>query len=102
MTRPMFIVVASVADVDAERLIETRGQTARALLALVAAGPRGRTALEVSSWALRFAAYCYELRHECGLTIITERESHVGGWHGRHVLLSSVRILSVQGESEAA
>lgn len=71
------------------------GQTARALLALVKAGPRGVTALEVSSWALRFAAYTFELRHDHHLDIETVREEHDGGWHGRHVLRTPVRIVRV-------
>ncbi|MBK7284933.1 MAG: hypothetical protein IPI83_11625 [Sphingomonadales bacterium] len=62
------------------------GQTARALLALVAAMKKGVTALDVSSWAYRFSAYCFELRHKHGLAIERLREPHEGGWHGRHVL----------------
>lgn len=75
--------------------LRVSGQTARALLALVAAGPRGVTALEVSSWALRFAAYTFELRHLYRLNIETIREDHAGGWHGRHVLRTQVRIVRI-------
>lgn len=70
-----------------------RGQTAKALLALAKAGAAGVTALEVASWAYRFAAYCHELRKHYGLSIQTLREPHPGGWHGRHVLLSPVLII---------
>ncbi|MCP4316421.1 MAG: hypothetical protein GY789_10495 [Hyphomicrobiales bacterium] len=79
------------------RIIEVRGQTARALLALVMVGEHGCTALEVSDWAFRFAAYCHELRHRYGLVIRTDREDHPGGWHGRHVLETPVEILSIEG-----
>lgn len=72
------------------------GQTAKALLALVDAGPNGVTALEVATWAYRFAAYCHELRRKHDLSIRTDRETHPGGWHGRHVLESDVQIVSVE------
>jgi hypothetical protein len=90
---------------EGERRIVVRGQTAKSLVALVCAGDRGTTALEVAAWALRFAAYCYELRTRYGLAIRTEREEHPGGWHGRHVLETPVRIVLVadpEQEAEAA
>jgi hypothetical protein len=77
-----------------------RGQTAKSLLALVKAGERGCSALEVSSWALRFAAYCHELRKNHGLEIATLPENHDGGWHGRHVLRTPVEILAIIDASE--
>ena len=80
---------------DGERRFIVRGQTAKALIALVTGGDRGATALEVSTWALRFAAYCHFLRRDFGLSIRTDREEHPGGWHGRHVLETPVRILFV-------
>jgi hypothetical protein len=67
------------------------GQTAKAIRALVLAGEQGVTAQEVAGWAYRFAAYCHELR-KLGLDIETLREDHEGGWHGRHVLHSLVRL----------
>jgi hypothetical protein len=54
------ISVRAVVEGSPECLIEARGQEARALVALAEAGTRGVSALEVSSWAYRFAAYCYE------------------------------------------
>jgi hypothetical protein len=72
-----------------------RGQTARTLLALHKAGQEGVTAQEVSSWALRLAAYVLELRKR-DLKIQTIRESHPGGWHGRYVLHTSVEIAFCQ------
>jgi hypothetical protein len=91
-------VQARIRDADGQRIIEVRGQVAKALLALVAAGSRGCTALEVAAWAYRFAAYCHELRRDYGLAIRTDREDHNGGWHGRHVLETPVEILLVDGE----
>jgi hypothetical protein len=79
------------------RDFETRGQSARTLVALVEAGQRGVTALECSAWAFRLAAYCHELRRDHGLAIRTDREDHPGGWHGRHVLESAVELLAVEG-----
>jgi hypothetical protein len=90
---------------EGERRFVVRGQTAKALIALVASGDRGVTALEVSTWAFRFAAYCHLLRRDFGLSICTEREDHPGGWHGRHVLETPVRIVLVadpEQEDEAA
>lgn len=72
------------------------GQVAKALAALVAAGARGVTALEVNSWAYRLGAYVHSLRHDCGLTIETVREPHEGGWHGRYVLRCRVTLEPVQ------
>lgn len=70
------------------------GQTAKALVALVQAGQRGITALECDTWAYRLAAYCHFLRRDWGLSIRTDREDHPGGWHGRHVLETPVRIIA--------
>ena len=79
-----------------------RGQVAKALIALVSAGDDGVSALEVASWAYRLAAYCHELRTRYGLAIRTEREEHSGGWHGRHVLETPVRILFVADPEQEA
>jgi hypothetical protein len=76
------------------------GQTAKALMALHRAGAAGVTALEVSTWAYRFAAYCYDLRKH-GLDIETVREAHDGGWHGRHVLHTPVTLVTVNVEGGA-
>jgi len=67
-----------------------KGQTAKALGALIAAGTQGITALEVNSWAYRLGAYVHQLRHRQGLAIELQREPHEGGWHGRYVLRSPV------------
>ena len=83
-----------------------RGQEARSLAALVAAGSAGITALEVSTWALRLAHYCYKLK-KLGLTIDCEREPHGGiapGKHGRYRLKTAVEIIEAPaaGNVEAA
>jgi hypothetical protein len=79
-----------------------RGQTAKALLRLSDAGKKGVTAQEVSSWAYRFSAYCFDLRHKHGLTIVTHKEPHEGGWHGRHELTTPVTLIDVQQPKKAA
>ena len=76
---------------DGGPIVIATGQTAKALRALVLAGKSGVTALEVAGWAYRFAAYCHCLR-KLGLDIETIREDHEGGWHGRHVLHTLVRL----------
>jgi len=93
-------ISAVVATVDGQRRFIVSGQTAKALLALVEAGPKGCTAMEVATWAYRFAAYCHDLIHAHGLRIVTEREEHPGGWHGRHILLDHVTIERVSGGAE--
>src|SRR5690348_11428902 len=87
---------------EGDRQFVVRGQTAKALIALVNGGDRGVTALEAASWAYRFAAYCHELRTRYGLAIRTEREEHPGGWHGRHVLVTPVTIRLVADPERAA
>lgn len=93
------IVIAEV--LNDGRRFEVRGQTAKALAALVDAGDKGVTALDVSTWAYRFAAYCFDLRTKHGLEIVTLREDHPGGWHGRHALRTPVRIVSVERKEAA-
>ena len=89
-------VTASAYQNGEETVFEAKGQIARALLALVEASDSGCTALDVSTWAFRFAAYCHDLRHRYGLSIRTDREEHRDGWHGRHVLETPVRVLRVE------
>lgn len=98
------MVTARVVAPDGFRTIIVTGQTASALMALVEAGPKGRTALEVSNWAMRFAAYCHNLIHNHSLNIVCAHEAHPGGWHGRHILLDWVTIVQVVGapDREAA
>jgi len=90
------VVTALVHGASQNRVIEVRGQTARAVLALVEAGKRGVTALECSTWGYRLAAYCYDPRRDHGLAVRCDREEHPGGWHGRHVLDTPVEIVTVE------
>jgi hypothetical protein len=78
------------------------GQLGKAINALVKAGSRGITALEVNSWAYRLAAYVFLLRKHFGLSISTLQEPHAYGWHARYVLNSPVIILreNDDGQSE--
>jgi hypothetical protein len=87
---------------EGDRLFVVRGQTAKALIALVNGGDRGVTALETATWAYRLAAYCHDLRTRYGLAIRTEREEHPGGWHGRHVLETPVTIRFVADPEQEA
>jgi hypothetical protein len=87
---------------EGKRRLIVRGQPAKALIALVNGGANGVTALEAATRAYRFAAYCFELRTRYGLAIRTEREEHPGGWHGRHVLETPVKILFVADPEQEA
>jgi hypothetical protein len=82
------------------REIEVTGN--RYIEALVEAGDRGTTALEMSSWALRLSRYIFNLRTRYGLDIETRDEPHDGGTHGRYFLLSQVEIIDTEAESRAA
>jgi hypothetical protein len=93
MPKPKPICTAEIIEDNDRRRFTVIGQEARTLVALVKAGQKGCTALEVSSWALRFAAYTHNLRHGHGLDIITQHEQHDGGWHGRHILTTPVNII---------
>jgi hypothetical protein len=71
---------------------DVRGQEARTLRALVRAGDGGVTALELSGWALRLAAYVHSLQKK-GVVIAMEREPHDGGHHGRYRLMSTIHLI---------
>lgn len=72
--------------------ITVTGREAQTLTALIEAGSKGITALEMSSWAYRLGAYVHRLRHDYGLDIETVREAHEGGSHGRYILHTPCRI----------
>ena len=79
------------------RVFELKGTKARTIFALVGAGKRGVTALEVSSWAFRLAAYVHALKNgNYNLDICTHDEEHEGGIHARYELLTPVEILEVR------
>lgn len=69
------------------------GRVAQTIVALVAAKAKGITAAEMSCWAYRLGAYVHILRHDYGLDIVTLREEHDGGFHGRYVLITPVEII---------
>lgn len=74
------------------------GQHARTLAALINKKEHGITALELSSWAFRLAAYIFTLRTKYKLNIVTNTEPHVNsageyGSHARYFLISKVRKL---------
>jgi hypothetical protein len=84
---------ALTVDTPAGRIAISARQPRRALAALISAGSKGVTALELSSWAYRLGAYVHTLRHDYGLAIETLREPHDGGWHGRYVLHTPCQII---------
>ncbi len=72
---------------------QVTGKCAQTLAALYSTGTRGITALEMSNtWALRLAAYVHDLR-KLGLDIQTLHEKHEGGWHGRYILITPIKLL---------
>jgi hypothetical protein len=70
----------------------TSGQSAKTLSALVSAGRNGVSAKDCDAWTSRLAAYCHNLRRKHGLEIVTEREEHPGGWHGRRGLITICQV----------
>lgn len=85
---------ALMVETPAGRIARNARQPQRALAALINAGSKGVTALELSSWVYRLGAYVHTLRHDYGLTIETLREPHDGGWHGRYVLHTQCQIIA--------
>jgi hypothetical protein len=106
MTRARFVAVAANPD-GIERRFAVSGQVGRTLKALVDAGPRGVTSLDIAeTWALRTSHYIFLLRREHGLVIEMTREPHEGpagpGWHGRYRLLTPVRLVEKTEPSREA
>ncbi len=83
----------SLQNSGATKTITLKGQTAKTLIALIKAKQKGCTALEISSWALRLSGYIHILRTKYRLNIVTKKEPHDGGSHGRYFLLDEVDIL---------
>lgn len=88
------IITAEIVDDSSSRQFTVRGQYARTLEALLEAGNRGTTALEISTWALRLSHYVHILRTEYRLTIEMQLEPHETGRHGRYFLRSDVHVIS--------
>lgn len=73
------------------------GREAETLTMLIDRGERGLSGLECG--ATRLAAYVHDLRHDFGLEIRTEHESHGGafaGSHARYILVSAVELGNVE------
>lgn len=100
MTAHKLRITCRIYTEDGERTVELSGRNAQTLQALITSGVNGITALEMSCWAYRLAAYIHILKHQYGLDITTLREPHEGGHHGRYILHSAVEILEVY-DSEA-
>lgn len=101
------VIVAEIFLGIETRKISVRGQYARTLRALIEAGSKGITALEVSkTWALRLSHYVHILRRDYSLPIRMEWEPHESaagpGKHGRYFLDASARIVSDSEKREAA
>ncbi len=90
MAKPRLLVTAKIGD----RVVKANGREAQALLALIEHGPAGISSLEMgrAGWAIRLAAYIHDLKR-MGVPIVTEREPHDGGNHGRYKLVGVVRIV---------
>ena len=83
---------------DREAVMQAKGRFGQTLYALVEAGARGITALEMQSWAFRLADYVHDLRHQYlgGFdSVYTQSEQHEGGEHARYILMVDVEILDV-------
>ena len=79
-------------------LKRAKGREAQTIIALVKAGSKGITSLETfqAGWAVRLGAYIFDLK-KMGVPIVTTREPHEGGKHGRYTLTCPVEIVSVAG-----
>ena len=78
------------------REIQVVGRFAQTLRALVEAGPKGVTALDLAHWAVRLSHYVWVLRRRHGLHIDMVEERHGGdypGKHGRYFLRSQIRLI---------
>lgn len=82
-----------------EIVFRLRGQKAKTLKCLVEHKEAGCNALEIAkTFALRLSEYIRALRRDGlagghNLDIVTKRELHVGGWHGKYVLCDHVELL---------
>tara|TARA_R110000772_G_scaffold267933_2_gene393360 strand:- start:129098 stop:129406 length:309 start_codon:yes stop_codon:yes gene_type:complete len=83
------------------RIVVTGNRVCRTLRELVKVGPRGTTAAEMSSWALRLSEYVRVLRHDHGLRIDMQREPNSDGIgkHGRYFLRDRVQLIDPEREA---
>jgi hypothetical protein len=82
-----------------EIVFQLRGQKAKTLKCLVEHKEDGCNALEIAkTFALRLSEYIRALRRDGlagghNLDIVTNRELHAGGWHGKYLLRDQVELL---------
>lgn len=82
-------------------VFNAEGRVAQTLTALVDAGQRGVTALEISTWALRLSDYVFKAKRRFDLDIEMTLEPHVGGdgnqgLHGRYRLVTPIQIIKTE------
>src|SRR4051812_16433880 len=94
MNRKISMLFARYIGGERRVFIVTR-RPAQTLWYLVECKEAGVTALQMSSWALRLAAYIHILRSKYGLDIQTISEPHDGGQHARYVMHTPVEIIEV-------
>ena len=91
-----------------EIVFRLRGQKAKTLKCLVEHKEAGCNALEIAkTFALRLSEYIRALRRDGlagghNLNIVTNKEFHVGGWHGKYVLRDQVELLRDGIEGDVA
>jgi hypothetical protein len=87
------------------RTLKCNGRIAQTLEHLLEAGPKGITALEMGTWAVRLSHYVWVLRHRHLVNIATRFEEHGGefpGKHARYTLRDQVQILDRDTQRGAA
>jgi hypothetical protein len=82
-----------------EIVFRLKGQKVKTLKCLIEHKENGCNALEIAkTFALRLSEYIRALRRDglaggYNLNIVTNREKHIGGWHGKYVLHDQVELL---------
>ena len=90
---------------SSRREIGVTGRFAQTLKALVDAGGKRVTALDLAHWAVRLSHYVWVLRRKHGVVIDMIEERHGGdfpGRHGRYVLCSQVDLIGAGADERAA
>ena len=82
------------------------GQKAKTLRCLVERKEAGCNAMQIAkTFALRLSEYIRASRHDGlagghNLNIVTNKEFHFGGWHGKYILRDRVELLKDYSASE--
>ena len=94
--------IAAIFRIAGSPLQTATGREAQTIIALINAGPKGIISLETfqAGWAVRLGAYVFDPK-TMGVSIVTTREAHDGGKHGRYTRSGPVVLVLVSG-SEAA